>query len=198
MQIADWTGQDIPLREDVRKAAKVDESVNRLYVSGTGNQWAQIYIAFSTRPGNMVGHKPEVCYVSAGWILESTRRSHFRTASGKELPCQLHVFRKSSPYDETVVVLNYYVVNGRPVCSEEEFSGLEWRLPDMGAASTRYVSQIQISSVLENSARTFAEVAAESILSLLPDESGQIEGARDSWSDSKAGVSARIAASADR
>jgi hypothetical protein len=166
LEIGAWIGEDAPLREDVVRAAKMDDSLSRLYVNKSANQWANIYAALSKRPAAMVGHRPEVCYVAAGWVLEGTKEGRFRSTSGTDLPCRLHTFRRMQPYDERLVVLNYYILNGKVVCTEDEFSGVEWR----GAAGAHYVAQVQISSTLENSARAFAEGVTESILKLLSGE----------------------------
>ncbi len=168
LEIGSWVGEDIPLREDVVRAAKMDDSLSRLYVNKSANQWANIYAALSTRPAEMVGHRPEVCYVAAGWLLEETKEGRFRSVSGMDLPCKLHTFRRMQPYDERLVVLNYYVLNGEVVCTEDEFSGMEWR----AASGAHYVAQVQISSTLENSSRAFAERVTESILEVLGGEEG--------------------------
>jgi len=198
LEMGSWVGKDTALREEVVRAAGVDDSLSRLYVNKSTNQWANIYAAFSMRPANMVGHKPEVCYVSAGWVLEGTEEGRFRSVSGRELPCRLHAFRKIRPHDERIVVLNYYVLNGDVVCTEEAFSGVEWRGPNRSEGCVYYVAQIQISSVLENSARAFAEEVTEAMLSLLPDEEGLVKESRYSSLEGEGGVLEFGAASAER
>jgi len=186
-QIGDWIGEDTPLREDVRRAAKVDDSLSRLYVSRSANRWANIYAALSVRPANMIGHKPEVCYVSAGWVLECAEESRIRSVRGTEMPCRLHVFRRMTPYEERLVVLSYYVLDGDVVCTEEAFSGVEWRGAGP-AGGGHYVAQIQVSSTMENSARAFAERVTESILEMLPDKDGLVKDGRYSTFQDKRGA----------
>ena len=180
LEIGSWVGEDVRLREDVVQAAKMDDSLSRLYLNKSANQWANIYASFSARPGIMVGHRPEVCYVSAGWVLEGSQESQFRSVSGTELPCGLHSFRRMQPYDERLVVLNYYVLNGKVVCTENKFSGVEWRGLKIGDSAVHYVAQVQISSTLENSARAFAEQVTESMLDILPEEDGLLKDAQHS------------------
>jgi len=198
LEIGSWIGEDTPLREEVVRTAGVDDSLSRLYVNKSTNQWASIYAAFSTRPATMLGHRPEVCYVSAGWVLEGSEEGRFRSVSGRELPCRLHAFRKMRTHDERVVVLNYYVVNGDVVRTEETFSGVEWRRPSRSDVCVYYVAQIQISSALENSARAFAEEVTESMLALLPDGEGLVKESRYSSLEGEGSVLEFGAASAER
>ena len=198
LEIGSWVAEDTALQEEVVRTAGVDDSLSRLYVNKSRHQWANIYAAFSMRPATMVGHRPEVCYVSAGWVLEGTEEGRFRSVSGRELPCRLHAFRKMRPHDERVVVLNYYVLNGDVVCAEETFSGVEWRGPNRSEGCVYYVAQIQISSALENSARAFAEQVTEAMLELLPDEEGVVKARRYSSLDGRGSVLEFGAASAER
>jgi hypothetical protein len=75
--------------------------------------------------------------------------------------------------DQTVI-LNFYVLNGQITADEDDFSGPFSRRPNIGRDPARYVAQIQISSVLENSVRTAAGDMTDMILSFLPDENGQV------------------------
>ena len=67
------------------------------------------------------------------------------------------------------MVMNFYVLNGQLICSESGFSGVSWRTPNIAGNPARYVAQIQITSVLENSIRKAASDIVEPILKFFPD-----------------------------
>ena len=63
-----------------------------------------------------------------------------------------------------------------PTASNESgFSGVGWRTPNINGDPARYVAQIQISSALENSARTAAEEMTDIILDFFPDKNGEVK-----------------------
>ncbi len=77
-------------------------------------------------------------------------------------------------YQQTVI-LNFYILNGQITTDEEDFSGPFGRRPNISGDPARYVTQIQISSVLENSIRTAAKDMTERILDFLPDKTGVVK-----------------------
>jgi hypothetical protein len=149
MVIGHWEGRDIPISESVQNAAGNDDFVCRVYVNRLTGQWAQIYVSFSSRPRTMIGHNPTVCYVSTGWVLDSSERSLIRCQDGSEVPCLIHHFHQPDISGSELVVLNFYAVNGRIGCDERAFSGISWRTPNIAGNCARYVAQVQISSALE-------------------------------------------------
>jgi hypothetical protein len=74
-------------------------------------------------------------------------------------------------------VLNFYILNGQITNDENYFSGPFGRRPNIAGDPTRYVVQVQISSVLENSIRTVAKDMTDLILDYLPDENGKVRAA---------------------
>jgi len=174
-KVEDWVGRDVPIPEHIQRVAGNDDFINRLYVNRLNGQWANVYVAYCGRPRTMLGHRPEVCYVASGWIHENSERSYFFTLSGRQIPCLIHRFHKPSPRSEEIVVLNFYVVNGRLTCDEGVFSGVSWRTPNVDGDAARYVAQVQISSALENSVLRAARDIAEPILAFFSDGGGKVE-----------------------
>ncbi len=174
MQVVDWTGKDVPIRESVQKVAGNDDFINRLYTNSITNQWANVYVAYSGRPRTMLGHKPEVCYVGGGWIHDSTEQSKVISNIGRKIPCFIHRFHKPNPYYQEITVLNFYILNGQLIADDRGFSGIGIRTPNILGNPARYVAQVQISSVLENSTRTAAKDLAELILDFFPDKNGNV------------------------
>ena len=176
-EIGRWMGKDIPIPENVQRIAGNDDFLNRLYINKSNNEWANLYIAFTARPRTMSGHRPEVCYVGGGWIHDSTETSEFVSTSGRRVSCLIQRFHMPAPHREERVVLNFYILNGQLVSNERGFSGVAWRTPNIAGDPARYVTQVQISSVLENSVRTVAKDMTDLILDFFPDENGQVKAA---------------------
>jgi hypothetical protein len=178
IQVGHWSGQDIPIPPGTLKIAHNDDYLYRLYTSNESREVVNLYIAYTARPRNMVGHNPQACYIGSGWIHDGTTPSVFVLNSGTEVPCLIHRFHRPSPSDETITVLNYYVANGRISNDENTFSGIGWRTPNIKRDPSRYVAQVQISALLESSARKAAKEITDLVLDFLPDETGEVKTTR--------------------
>lgn len=174
IKVAGWSGKDVPLSAAVLKVAGNDDYLSRLYIYESGNQWANVYVAYSARPRTMLGHRPQVCYKGAGWIADEMQESIFFTKSGLAVPCLVHRFHKPAPDNTSVVVLNYYILNGEFTNNEGGFTGLSWRTPNISGNAARYITQVQISSVIEKSVRSAAEDLTDTIRDFFPDEDGAV------------------------
>lgn len=172
-QIGDWEGQDIELSETVQKIAGNDDFVNRLYHNKVQNKSVGFYVAYAGQPRNMLGHRPQNCYVGAGWILEETIETEFKSASGVVIPCLIHSFKKPLPDASRVMVLNYYVLNGVPTNKEAEFNSLSFRMPNIAGEIAHYVAQVQINATVKSNILEFATLTADEVLSYLPDKDGK-------------------------
>lgn len=173
-QIGLWAGKDVPIPPNIQRAAGNDAFLNRLFINKLNNQWANVYIAYTAHPRTMMGHRPQICYVAGGWVHESTELTKVTSSSGREIPCLLHRFRRPSPETEETVVLNFYIVNGQLTSDERVFSGVGWRTPNINGNPARYVTQVQISSLFENSVRSAARDITERVLDYFPDENGKV------------------------
>lgn len=175
--VGGWSGREIPIPVNVQRVAMNDDFLSRLYVNQATSQWANLYVAFTARPRTMRGHQPQVCYPAHGWIHDSTEHKKVISRRGLEIPCLLHRFHRPAPNYEEVLVLNFYIVNGQLTDDESVFSGVGWRTPNMAGDPARYVAQVQVSSVLENSVRSAAKDFADLILDYLPDTRGTVKAA---------------------
>jgi hypothetical protein len=175
LSIGDWKGKDVPLTLAIQKVAGNDDYVNRLYTNDVYNSWANLYVAYTARPRTMNGHSPQICYPAGGWIHDGTEQTEFVSQGGSSIPCLIHRFHKVSPEGESVVVLNFYVVNGRFTNDENVFSGVGWRTPNINGNPANYVVQVQVSSILESSVRKAAKEMTDVVLDFLPDENGKVE-----------------------
>lgn len=181
-QVASWAGSDLPIPEttaDYMRQNFADDFISRRYVNASQGQWADVYIVYcSSRPGGILGHQPRVCFPAHGWIHDGTVTSEITSSSGRPISCLIHRFRKPAPSFQEIVVLSFYILNGQITLSENDFSGPLGRRPNVSGDPARYVAQVQVSSVYENSVRTAGAQMADIILSFLPDQNGH-QGAAD-------------------
>jgi len=173
-EIGDWRGEDRDLTPEVVRIAGNDDTVNRVYANAATGEVAGFYIAYSARPRTMVGHRPQVCYTNAGWILDGTVREELTLPDGRRLPVLVHRFHEVPPKYGAVVVLNYYILNGVTTNDESSFAGFGWRLPNIEGNPAWYVAQVQIASVSESAVRSLALATAREALDFLPDRQGNV------------------------
>jgi hypothetical protein len=166
--ISGWEGQDQPISDTVLKIAANDDYVCRRYVH-TDNQFAaSLYIAYTSEPQRMLGHRPQVCYVGSGWTHDSTVQESLTTPEGRQISLLVHRFSKKGLSEQPVTVLNYYVVNGEITADHTLFSGLKWRRPQIRNGRASYVAQVQVSSTSPQAAYALAETLSDQILFQLP------------------------------
>ena len=181
--IGNWTGMDLSIptiTQEYMKKNFADDYISRRYINSKTQAWADVYIVYcASKPGSMLGHRPQVCYPGNGWIHDSTEKSQFLTREGREISCLIHRFHKPSPaYDETII-LNFYIVNGKLATNQKGFSSFWGRRFNITKNPARYVAQVQISSALENSIRSATRDMSELILDLLPDKNGTVAAAQN-------------------
>ncbi len=169
-----WSGKEVPLSDAVQKVAGNDDFINRQYTNIQENKWASFYVAYTGQPRNMLGHRPTICYVGAGWIHQDTKITDFTSINGTTFPCLIHYFSKPKPDSTSIVVLNYYILNGIPTNKESEFNSLAFRLPNVDGEIAKYVAQIQISSTVESNVLDLAAITADDIIKYLPNEKGVV------------------------
>ena len=178
LQIESWTGEDLPIPEVTRAYMErnfADDYVSRRYVNTVQGLMADAYVVYcSSRPGGILGHQPLVCFPAHGWIHDGTATSQVVSRSGRPVDCQVHRFHRPAPSYQRMVVLSFYVLNGQITLSERDFSGIWGRRPNISGNPARYVAQVQVSSILEHSARTAAAEMADVLLAFLPDRNGHV------------------------
>jgi EpsI family protein len=175
LQIGNWSGQEVPIPANVIRVTGADDFLNRAYSNKLSNQRVNVYIAYTARPRTMLGHRPQVCYPAGGWIHDSTEHTHIYSASGRTIPCLMHRFHMPSSSYEEMIVLNFYIVNGKLTSDEGVFSGVGWRTPNIAGDPARYAAQVQIASVLENPTREAAKDMTDLLLEFFPDEYGNVK-----------------------
>ena len=180
-RIGDWVGSELTIPTTTREYMEknfADDYFSRRYVNSADKTWVDVYVVYcSTRPGGMLGHRPGVCYPANGWLHESTETSQFTSQEGRQIDCLVQRFRQPAPAIGEVVVLSFYVLNGRITAEESDFSGVFGRKFNIARDPSRYVAQVQISSVLESSVRKAAREITDMVIDFLPDENGKVKSA---------------------
>jgi EpsI family protein len=169
VSIGNWSGSDVSISETVLKVADNDDYLMRKYINSVSGQSVYLYIAFSARPSTMRGHRPEVCYPGSGWVHDDSSNGEVPLGSDRSLSCMIHRFHKPLPGSGNAIVLNYYILDGRSVTNEDEFSGLKYRMVNYSRKAQRYVTQVQISSTMANSVIAAASEFGDLISEFFPE-----------------------------
>ena len=140
LQIGDWTGQDVPLDEDIVRQTDTDAHINRQYSRHGGLESISLYIASGVKARDLAPHRPEVCYTGASWTLIDRDSIELPMDNGAKLPCNILQFSRGALSTEKVIVLDYYIVDGQ-YCGD--LSLLRWKAW-RGSGTIQYVAQIQI------------------------------------------------------
>ena len=189
-EIDNWTGRDLPIANTTKEYMEkhfADDFLSRRYINTITKAWADVYIVYcSSRPGGILGHRPRVCYPGHGWVHDSMEPSQFISRAGRQIPCLVHRFHKPAPMNDQTVILNFYILNGQLTADESDFSGPLGRRPNIAGDPARYVAQVQISSVLENSIQTIAKDITDLVLDYLPDQNGKVRAVE--YSNTASGV----------
>ncbi len=177
MDINGWVGQELAIpavTKEYMETNFADDFISRRYANTEKGLWADVYVVYcSSQPAGILGHQPRVCFPAHGWIHDRTASSQIVSARGRPIKCQVHQFHDAWTYQQ-VIVLNFYVLNGQITLRERDFSGFLGRRPNISGDPARYVAQVQVSSVLENSARVAASDLADTLLAFLPDQNGRV------------------------
>jgi len=179
MTIDNWVGKDMPISETVQEVAGNDDFISRYYHNSEKRQGVSLYVAYSARPRNMRGHRPTECYPAAGWNHEATDKRAIVTRNGQTITCMVHRFRRIIPFDQTVFVLNFYLVNGQITLEEKSFSDIAFRNPNIQGDPARYVAQVQISSQVEDTILMAGRDMIDDIFRYFPDTDGKVAAVLD-------------------
>jgi hypothetical protein len=158
MQIGSWVGNDVAIDEAVVRRTDTDAHVNRRY--SRGSESLSLYVGCGTRTRDLIMHRPDTCYVGAGWARTSQVPRDVPLRDGATLPCTIFQFSRGTlNATEKLIVLHYYIVDGRYCQSVSEWRYAFWRLG--------YVAQVQVVTSLEtltsdDAMRVISEFAANS------------------------------------
>ena len=164
LQIGDWTGEDVPLDEEIVRATDTDAHLNRRYSRQGGLEAVSFYVASGVKARDLMPHRPEVCFTGSGWTLMDRRSAQLRLGDSGKLPCNIMQFSRGALNTQKVVVLDYYLVDGQYCADVSLLRWKAWR----GSGTVRYVAQVEIITPLtatlnaEMAVKTISDFAVES------------------------------------
>lgn len=136
-----WTGQNVSMDEAIVRRTGTDVHLSRSYVRQDGTEPASLYIGSGVWVRALVDHRPEVCYVAAGWTLQDHRSVELPLADGRTLPCSLFEFSRGElDRGRRIAVLYYFIVDGER-CGDVS-AAVAKTGPRYGGAD--YVAQVHI------------------------------------------------------
>ncbi len=163
MSFSDWDGIDVPLDPNVIQATDTDDLINREYARG--RDMVSLYVAMGVRIRDLIPHRPEVCYIGAGWTLEGGRVRTVSLDDGTSFQCRLQEFSRGSMAKEHINVLHYYIVDGRYCADVSLLRKTAWRFDE----GPHYSAQVHLVASGKMSGRNaemlvgFASLAANPI-----------------------------------
>jgi EpsI family protein len=166
-QMGDWSGEDVPLDEATVRATDTDAHLNRRYSRGGGLEAVSFYVACGVKTRDLMPHRPEVCYIGAGWTRIDRRSLELPLNDGRKLPCNVLQFSRGALNTQKVVVLDYYIVDGEYCRDVSLLRSKAWR----GSGTVRYVAQVQIATAItatvnaDAAVKIVSDFAVESALS---------------------------------
>ena len=140
MQIGSWSGQDIPIDENIIRFTGTDAHISRRYSRNRDFESVSLYVPCGTNARALAAHRPEVCYVAAGKMLTSSRSEELKLDNGTVLPFTIFTFSVGGLNIDEVLVLNYFLIDGQYCGNYSLLQSRAWR----GSDTVDYVAQVQI------------------------------------------------------
>jgi EpsI family protein len=113
--IGSWQGRDVPLEPRIVESLALDDHLNRLYESNSGEELI-LYVGYyrSQRSGAAI-HSPKNCLPGAGWQPISSGHVYLTMPDGERAPVNLYQVQKGI---NRQIVLYWYQSHGRIIASE--------------------------------------------------------------------------------
>lgn len=140
MDVGPWRGRDVAMDPRMLKATDADAMLTRTYVRAGDNLAVNFYVAYGIRGRDLVPHRPEVCYPGAGWTLESNQPRLLALPDGQSLPCRVLRFSRPGLGNQTVRVMNFFLVDGRYYDDLSGIRSLIWK----GSDQIRYMTRVML------------------------------------------------------
>lgn len=128
MQIADWTGKEIPMDKDIISVLDNEAYINRLYSRQGSTDSVILFFSCGFSSYNKIIHRPEICYPAAGWKLINEHPMQLKDSYENKLPCTIFEFSKHNVETQQTSVLHYYIVDGQPLSDIQILRPRLWRL----------------------------------------------------------------------
>lgn len=142
LQIGDWTGQDIPMDEDIVRATDTDAHVSRRYSRRGGADSVTLFVGCGFSRYDQTLHRPKICYQQTGWTLMDEHPAELQQSGVGKLPCTILKFSRPGLRTEQTTVLHYYIVDGQLYGNVSMTESRLWRLRN----NIGYVARILIAT----------------------------------------------------
>jgi EpsI family protein len=149
-----WTGTDVPLDNNIVRATGTDAHLYRRYERREDLDSILLYVACGVKARDLMPHRPEVCYIGAGWTLAERQTLDLARPDGGRLPCNVLQFSLGVLRPQRVVVLDYYLVDGQYCPDLSLLRSKIWR----GSGAIGYVAQVQVTTSITTSVAADAAV----------------------------------------
>jgi EpsI family protein len=115
VRLGDWSGEDIPLTEEVLNVLGPGDYLERMYQQRAGGPQIDLFLAYvpTQRTGDTV-HSPKHCLPGGGWTPVESSRAKVEIA-GRPVLLNRYVIAHG---DERQLVLYWYQAHGRTLASE--------------------------------------------------------------------------------
>jgi len=140
MQIGQWTGAEVPIDEKIVQATDTDAHISRNYFRYNDSESVWLYVAFGVKARDLMPHRPEVCYVGAGWTLMDRHSLDLPKDDGQTIPSTIFMFSRGTLNTEKIITMDYYIVDGQYCRDVSLLRSKAWR----GSGTIGYVAQVQI------------------------------------------------------
>ncbi len=121
-----WTGQDLPIADDVLAILGKGDFLNRLYVSSPAPNAGSAAVDAGLPVGLFIGyfptqrtgqsiHSPQNCLPGAGWTFESRKYSSLQAVDGKQYKVGEYVISNG---EQRQFVIYWYQAHGRSIPNE--------------------------------------------------------------------------------
>ncbi len=131
LQIGAWNGEDVPLDDAIVRRTDTDALINRRYSRG-GLESVSLYVGCGVRTRDMMVHRPEVCYIGAGWTRTGRNSRDVPLPDGATLPGTVFEFSRGTLNAARLVVLYYYIVDGQWCRNLSDWQYRYWRIGHVG------------------------------------------------------------------
>jgi len=117
IELQNWTGEDIPIPDEILKSLGPGEFLQRMYKDRTiSESYVNLYLAYLPNRPALFRHLPQDCLEGSGWSALQSTEARLLFAGGTPFSANRYVIAKGS---ERQIVLFWYSIHGRRVASED-------------------------------------------------------------------------------
>jgi EpsI family protein len=169
-----WSGRELPLEQAIIKRTDTDDHLSRIYNRTRTGDSIVLFVGYGVRARDLQPHRPDICYVSAGWTLADTEVVDVDIDQQTSIPCKAYFFNRGGLDQRRMVVVAYYVVDGEFCPDVSLLRSRVWS----GAGGVKYVMQVQVASGVPgletpesavSAAEDFIRASTRDLLALMPD-----------------------------